>query len=428
MSVMTSRNRSKWGALNRLLPNISPLKRSRDFRLLYFGQMISGFGSSVTYVVLPVQMYHLTQSTVMVGLISVAEFVPLLLVAFFSGALADRFNRRRILIGCDSLMIVAIAMLMVNALLPYPHVQPLFAAAGLLAALHAVHRPASEAMTPQLLLPQEMTAVGALTSIRGNAAFIAGPGLAGWIAVTFGAAAAFGVDAVTYLGSIGALLAMRQKEFRGGEEGGLSWRALAEGWRYASQRRDLLGTYLVDMNAMFFGIPNALFPAFGTVFGAQNVGWLYSAAPLGALLLSLTSGWASRIRRHGMAVAVAASLWGIAIVGFGLSTNLWVALTFLALAGAADMVSGIFRMTMWNQTIPARLRGRTAAIEMVSYTSGPYLGNAEAGFAARLLGLGHSVVAGGALCVLGSVLITWALPEFRKYRVPPPESVASAGS
>jgi MFS family permease len=425
---MNLRNRSKWGALHRLFPNVSPLTRSVDFRLLYFGQMISAFGSSVTYVVLPVQMYHLTQSTVMVGLISVAEFVPLLLVAFFSGALADRFNRRRILIGCDSLMIVAIAMLMVNALLPHPHVQPLFAAAALLAALNAIHRPASEAMTPQLVLPEEMTAVGALNSIRGSAAFIAGPGLAGWIAVTFGAAAAFGVDAVTYLGSIGALLAMRQKEFRGGEEGGLSWHALAEGWRYAWQRRDLLGTYLVDINAMFFGIPNALFPAFGSVFGARNVGWLYSAAPLGALLLSLTSGWTTRIRRHGMAIAVAASLWGLAIVGFGLSTNLWVALTFLALAGAADMVSGIFRMTIWNQTIPARLRGRTAAIEMVSYMTGPYLGNAEAGFAARLLGLGRSVVAGGALCIVGSVLITWALPEFRKYRVPPPESVASAGS
>jgi len=315
---MKLRNVSKWTALNHLLPDVSPLKRSGDFRLLYFGQMISAFGSSVTYVVLPVQMYQLTRSTVMVGLISVAEFVPLLLVAFFSGALADRFNRRRILIGCDSLMIVAIAMLMVNALLPHPHVQPLFAAAGLLAALNAIHRPASEAMTPQLVLPEEMTAVGALNSIRGNAAFIAGPGIAGWIAVTLGAAAAFGVDAVTYFLSIGALLAMRQKEFQGGEEGGLSWHALGEGWRYALQRRDLLGTYLVDMNAMFFGIPNALFPAFGAVFGARNVGWLYSAAPLGALLLSLTSGWTSRIRRHGMAIAVAASLWGVAIVGFGL--------------------------------------------------------------------------------------------------------------
>ena len=134
------------------------------------------------------------------------------------------------------------------------------------------------------------------------------------------------------------------------------------------------------------------------------------------MLLSITSGWVKRFRRHGMVIAWAASLWGVAIIGFGLSANLWLALLFLTLAGAADMVSGIFRMTVWNHTIPARLRGRTAAIEMVSYMSGPYLGNAEAGFAARLLGLGPSVVAGGVLCVVGSALIVWALPEFRKYR------------
>jgi hypothetical protein len=191
---------------------------------------------------------------------------------------------------------------------------------------------------------------------------------------------------------------------------------LAEGWRYALRRKDLLGTYLIDMNAMFFGMPNALFPAFGGVFGDRNIGWLYSAGPAGALLLSVTSGWARRFRRHGMAIAWAAALWGAAIVGFGLSKHLWMALMFLAIAGAADMVSGIFRMTLWNQTIPARIRGRTAAIEMVSYLSGPYLGNAEAGFAARLLGLGPSVVTGGVLCVLGSALITVALPAFRNYR------------
>ncbi|MBI2687602.1 MAG: MFS transporter [Acidobacteria bacterium] len=401
--------------MRRLLPDVTPLKRSGDFRLLYFGQMISGFGSALTYVVLPVQMYHLTQSSVMVGLLGVAEFVPMLLIAFLGGVLADRFNRRTLLVLADSLMTLTLAALTVNALSPAPSVPLLFAAASLLAALNSVHRPANEAMTPQLVLPSELTAVGALNSIRHSAAFIAGPGLAGWIAVNYGAAVAFGLDAASYICAALALVAMHRKEFTGGEEGGLTWHTLSEGWRYALQRKDLLGTYLIDMNAMFFGIPNALFPAFGAIFGPQNVGWLYAAGPVGALLLSLTSGWAKHIKRHGLAIAVAAGLWGLAIIGFGLSTNLWLALLCLGLAGAADMVSGIFRMTMWNQTIPARLRGRTAAIEMVSYLSGPYLGNAEAGFAARLLGLGPSVVAGGLLCVLGSVVITWALPEFRRY-------------
>jgi MFS family permease len=425
---MKSGGQSRLGALRNFLPDLGPLKRTGDFRLLYFGQMISGFGSALTYVVLPIQMYQLTHSTVMVGLLSVAEFVPMLLVAFFAGALADHFNRRHLLLGCDSLMSVTLVMLTANALLPRAHIELLFVAAALLAALNSFHRPASEAMTPQLVRADEMTAVAALNSIRGNAAFIVGPGVGGWIAVTFGPASAFGIDAATYLFGIGALLAMRQKEFRGGEEGGLSWHALAEGWRYALQRKDLLGTYLIDMNAMFFGIPTALFPAFGSVFGQQNVGWLYSAGPVGALLLSLTSGWTNRLRRHGFVIACAATLWGVAIVGFGLATKLWLALLFLALAGAADMVSGIFRMTMWNQTIPARIRGRTAAIEMVSYMSGPYLGNAEAGFAARLLGLGPSVVTGGVLCVLGSVFITWSLPEFRKYCVLPAEPIPSVSS
>jgi MFS family permease len=269
-----------------------------------------------------------------------------------------------------------------------------------------------------------MTAVSALNSIRHNIAYIAGPGLAGWIAVKYGAAVAFGLDAASYLAAIAALLAMRQKVFQSGEEGAITWHTLAEGWHYALERKDLLGTYLIDMNAMFFGMPNALFPAFGAIFGEQNVGWLYSAGPVGALLCSVTSGWAKHIVHHGQAIAWAAGLWGVAIIGFGFSQNLWLALFFLACAGAADMVSGIFRGTLWNQTIPTRLRGRTAAIEMVSYLSGPYLGNAEAGFAARLLGLGPSVVVGGVLTVVGSVAITWALPAFRKYRapsvVPPP--------
>jgi MFS family permease len=400
------------------LPNISLLKRARDFRLLYFGQMISGFGSALTYVVLPIEMYQLTHSTPMAGLLAVAEFASMLFVAFLGGALADQFNRRTLVLASDSLMAMTLAMLTVNALQPRPHVAVLFAAAALLAGLNSVQRPAIEAMTPQLVGTEEMPAVSALTSIRGSVAFIIGPGLAGWIAVKFGASVAFAVDVATYLFAIGSVLAMGRKEFTGGEVDGLKWRTLVEGWQYAFERKDLLGTYLIDMNAMFFGMPNILFPAFGDVFGAQNVGWLYSAAPIGAMVVGLTSGWVGRFRRHGMVIAWAAALWGLAIMGFGLSTKLWMALLFLALAGAADMVSGLFRMTLWNQTIPARLRGRTAAIELVSYSSGPYLGNAEAGFAARLLGLGPSVVVGGALCVLGSALITWAMPSFRNYRAP----------
>jgi len=408
--------------VKQLLPDLSPLKRSRDFRLLYTGQMVSSFGSAITYVALPVEMYRITKSSVMVGLLGIVEFVPMLLVAFIGGVLADRFDRRKLVLGADSLMALILVVLTWNALQPNPHLWLLFGAAAMLAGLNAIQRPAMESMTPQMILPQEMSAAGALNAVRHNAAYIAGPGLAGWIAVKYGAATAFGIDAATYLAAIAGLALLEKKSFRSGDEGGISWHALAEGWRYALSRRDLLGTYLIDMNAMFFGMPNALFPAFGETFGAQNVGWLYTAGPVGALAISISSGWASKVKRHGLAITWAAGLWGLAIVGFGLSKSLWLALIFLALAGAADSVSGIFRMTIWNQTIPARLRGRTAAIEMVSYLSGPYLGNVEAGFAARLMGLGPSVVMGGALCMLGSILICWALPEFRHYHADDRES------
>ena len=349
--------------MKHLLPDLSPLKRSGDFRLLYLGQMISGFGTAVTYVTLPLQMYQLTKSTVMVGLIGVAEFVPMILMAFLGGMLADRLDRRKLILATDIIMAMVLVGLTFNAILDKPLIWPLFAAASMLAALNSIHRPSMEAMTQQLVLPEEMTAVGALTSIRYCLAYIAGPGLAGLIAVKYGPAFAFGFDAVTYVIGVAVLLMMRRSSFRGGEEGGITWHSLVEGWRYALERKDLLGTYLIDLNAMFFGMPNALFPAFGDIYGAQNVGLLYSAGFVGALVFSLTSGWTKRVTRHGLAIAWAASIWGLAIIGFGLTTDLWLALLFLALAGAADNVSGIFRGTIWNQTIPTRLRGRTAAIE-----------------------------------------------------------------
>lgn len=190
---------------------------------------------------------------------------------------------------------------------------------------------------------------------------------------------------------------------------------MVEGLRYARSRPELIGTYLVDMAAMFFGMPMALFPAIAERFGPGSVGLLYAGPGLGALAMSFTSGWTTRVRRHGLAVAIAATGWGAAIVCFGLSNQLWAALVFLGVAGAADSISGLFRMTIWNQTIPDELRGRLAAIEQISYTSGPYLGNAEAGLVASAFGVRASVVSGGVLCVLGSVIISIWLPKFIRY-------------
>jgi len=166
---------------------------------------------------------------------------------------------------------------------------------------------------------------------------------------------------------------------------------------------------------MFFGMPIALFPAVAERFGGESVGLFYAAPAVGAMCVTLTSGWTKRVNRHGLFVALAAATWGAAIVGFGLAPTLWAALLFLALAGAADMVSGLFRMTIWNQTIPDQLRGRLAGIEMISYTTGPLLGNAESGAVARLFGVRASVLSGGVLCVAGTVLLSLLLPQLIRY-------------
>jgi MFS family permease len=186
--------------------------------------------------------------------------------------------------------------------------------------------------------------------------------------------------------------------------------------RYAWSRPELLGTYGVDMIAMFFGMPMALFPAFAAELGGAGVlGLLYAAPSLGSLLATATSGWTNRVHRHGLAVIWAAGCWGAAIVAFGFAPNLPLALIALAAAGAADMISGIFRSTIWNQTIPDHLRGRLAGIEQVSYSTGPLLGNLEAGVVASLAGLRASIVSGGVLCVVGVALAALALPAFRRY-------------
>lgn len=393
--------------------DISPL-RARDYRLLYIGQFVSMFGTAISYVVLPVQMYALTHSSLAVGLLGVTEFVPTLALAFVGGALADALDRRRLVLTCEVGMMLACVALAVNAALPTPHAWVLFVSSAVVAGLNAVHRPALEAMTPRLVPLEQMSAVAALQSLRYSTTFIVGPGLAGIIVSTLGATVAYAVDAVTFTASLAALWSIGAIPPSARAEQP-SVQAVRDAWAYARSRQELIGTYVLDIIAMFFGMPMALFPAIAEQFPGAAVGWFYSMMAVGPLLVSLTSGWTSRVHRHGLAIVLAVMVWGVAIVGFGLATNLWLALGFLAVAGAADNVSGLFRMTIWNQTIPDRLRGRMASIEMLSYLTGPYLGNAEAGLIASAFGLRTSVVSGGVLCLIGAVVGALLLPRFVGY-------------
>lgn len=394
--------------------DVSPLRDSREYRLLYTGQFVSFFGSMMTFVALPWQIYQLTRSSLAVGLLGVVEFVPILLTAFVGGALADYMDRRRMVRLTEAASACGTLALIINARLSHPHVWLLYVFAALFAALNGLQRPSLEALAPRLVKPEQLPAVAALNSLRGSIGLIGGPALGGFLVVTFGPALAYSVDLLTFVASLCALWLMQVvPPPPDAQRPGI--KSIIEGLRYARSRPELLGTYLIDMNAMFFGMPMALFPAIAEGYGGSSVGLLYASPAVGALVATLTSGWTKRIHRQGLAVALAAAGWGVAIIGFGFAGRLWLALLWLALAGAADMLSGLFRMTIWNQTIPNHLRGRLAGIELVSYTTGPMLGNAESGLVASLFSIRASVVSGGILCVVGSGLLALALPEFLRY-------------
>ena len=394
--------------------DLAPL-RHREFRLLFTAQTVSITGSMLTYVALPFQTYALTGSSLAVGLIGAAEIVPLVVVALLAGALADAVDRRRLVMIAEGSAAVVAAALALNATLDHPRLWVLYVCAVLAAGCYAVLRPPLDALVPRLVPRDEQTAAMALETVRYDAAQIAGPAAAGVLIAAAGVVTTYWIDAASFAVSLLVLAAMRATPPPEDAER-VSLRSIAEGFRYARSRQELLGTYLVDMNAMFFGMPIALFPAIAQRFGGPGVlGLLYAAPAVGSLAAALTSGWASRVTRHGRTVALAAGGYGVAIVLFGVADALWLALLGLALAGAADAISGIFRSTMWNQTIPDRLRGRLAGIEMISWSSGPTLGNVESGAVASLAGVRASVVSGGALCVAGTLALALALPRFWRY-------------
>jgi MFS family permease len=404
--------RRGWRAL---VIDVGPLRRHREFRLLWFGYGVTYLGSMITYVAVPYQVFAITHSSAAVGLLGLVEFAALMSMAFVGGALADAVDRRWMIRVTEAVLALVSVGLVVNALLPRPSLAVLFVAAGLTIGIDSLQRPSLEAMLPRLVPREELTAAGALSTVRQVVGMIAGPALAGVLIAVVGLPATYGVDVATFAVSL-AVLAMMRAVPPPPDASRPSLRSVAQGLRYARSRPELLGTYLVDFNAMFFGMPNALFPALAAHYGGARVlGLLYAAPAVGSFVATVTSGWTARIDRHGLAVLWAAGLWGVAVIGFGLAPWLWAALLALVAAGAADMVSGLFRMVIWNSTIPDTLRGRLAGIELVSYASGPMLGNVEAGAVAAATGPRLSVDIGGIACVAGTLALAVALPAFRRY-------------
>src|SRR5207253_6809298 len=410
---LTGRPPRRWWHLATV--DITPLRCHRDFRLLFIGRFVSFFGSMITVVAFPYQVYQLTHSVLLVGLLGVLEFAAILAVAFVGGALADAQDRRSMVLLSEAALMVCSLLLAGNAAIPHPQVWLLFVVATAWGALDAVQRPSLDAMLPRLVDKNELTAAAALGSIRGTLGQILGPALGGVLVAAIGLSFTYMVDVATFVVGLACLWLMRSVPPPVNAERP-SFRRVLEGLRYARSRQELLGTYFIDMIAMFFGMPMALFPAIAQGLGGPKVlGLLYAAPAVGSFVFSATSGWTGRVHRHGLGVVVAATVWGLAIIGFGLAPGMVLALFFLVVAGAADMMSGVFRSVIWNQTIPDSLRGRLASIEMLSYTSGPALGNFEAGVVASLFSLRISVISGGVLCVIGCMLCALALPAFRAY-------------
>lgn len=401
--------------LRALLPDLSPWRSSRDFRVLWCSGAITVFGSFLSFVALPFQLKELTGSPVAVGALGVVELVPLIVFGLYGGALADAADRRKVIVWTEfALGLVALGLLL-NSALPDPMVWPLYAAGALTSSLVGLQRPALDALVPRIVPHDQLSAAAALNALRWQIGGVAGPALSGILIAYAGVETAYALDAVSF--ALSFLLGLRLRPAPAGHDAEKpSLRGIWEGARYAWSRKELLGTYAVDVVAMLFAFPLALFPFLADQLDAQwALGLMYATLPLGSMLVSATSGWTRRIHRHGRMVAVAALCWGLAMAVAGVVQNIWLVLLFLTVAGGFDMVSGIFRSTLWNQTIPDGLRGRLAGIELLSFSAGPQLGQLRSGGMAALTSVRTSVWGGGLLCAGAVGLLMLALPKLMSY-------------
>jgi len=395
--------------------DFSPLKRYPDFRRLWLSGLISYFGSMFTYVALPFQVKELTGSYLAVGLIGLVEIIPLVVFGLYGGVLADHMDRKKMIWATEAAALCLSGVLLINSLLPQPKLILIYIVAALFSAVDGLQRPSADAILPRLVEHKDLPAASALMSLRWQVGMVTGPALAGVLISIAGVSAGFILDILTYLLALFILLKVKSvPPMKESEKPSFS--SLVAGVKYATSRKDLMGTYLVDLSAMFFAMPTALFPFWAEQVGAPwALGLFYAAGTIGSILVTLTSGWVKSYTKHGRAIFLAALGWGVAITLAGVSNNLFLILLFLILAGASDMVSALFRSTLWNQSIPDEYRGRLAGVELISYSVGPLGGQTRAGFTAERTSLRTSVVSGGLLCIGFVTLFTALLPEFRKY-------------
>jgi len=404
-----------------VLLDVTPLRLDRDYRYLWGGQVVSGMGNQMTRIALPYQVYVLTGSTLAVGLLTAVQLLPILAFSLGGGAIADAVDRRRLLLITGSGLALCSLALAWLALSGSRSLLAILAVAFVAASLAAIDQPARSSAIPRLVPAARLPAAIALNQLNLQTASIVGPAVGGIVIATVGLPAAYALDVVSFSAAIGTLLAISplpplDRAVRP------SLNAILEGLRFARRRPLILSTFAIDLNAMIFGMPTSLFPALAvSVFGvgAVGVGLLAAAPAVGAFLGAFLSGWVTMVRRRGRAVIVAVLAWGAAIVGFGLATfSFPLALLLLAVAGAADVLSAVFRSTIVQLETPDELRGRVTAIHILLVTSGPRLGDIEAAAVAALIGVQASVVTGGLLCLLGVFVVHRLFPQLDAHVAP----------
>ncbi|MEX1102271.1 MAG: MFS transporter [Actinomycetota bacterium] len=415
--------------LSRIALDLSPLRTSRDFRLLWSGELISETGYQIALVAVYVQVYELTGSPAAVGLIGLVSLVPQLIGAVLVSAIVDAVDRRKLLVYSQVGMSIAAGLLLLGAVMDRPPLALIYGAVGFGAVFSAIDSPTRIAMVPRLVGREELPAALALNQVMWNGTTIVGPAIGGIVIAQFGLDWAYGIDLISYGATLGVAALMRPvpPEHEDGRQPAVGLAAVREGLTYLKGRRVIQSTFTFDLIAMIFGMPRALFPVIAvTQFGggAEIVGLLLAAPAAGALAGSLTAGWVGSVRRQGLAVIWAVVAWGACIALFGLVGQLWLALVFLALAGWADMISALFRNTILQLSVPDSLRGRMSSIHVLVVSGGPRLGDLEAGLVAQAFTAQVSIVSGGLLCIAGAAIIAIFVPGFRRYRTGGPDGLA----
>ena len=405
---------------NRILMDLGPLRESRDFRLLFVGQMVNMVGNQLAVVAIPFQVYGLTRSSLQVGAVSLAQVVPLVVGALVGGSAGNAVARRTVMIATSLVFAMTSGALAVNACLDHPSLPLIYVASALGAGAGGAYSTACSSVTPSLVTPGRLLTAFATMQVVDQVGMVAGPALSGLLLQVVHVQWVFALDAMSSVAVAvtAACMAALPSAASGERQRHPRFR---EGLGAIRRDHVLLAAYLIDLNAMVFGAPSSLFPALNhSVFGGRpsTLGFLYAAPGAGALLGALTTGWLDRIRRQGVAIMLAVCVWGVAIVAFGLARTLWVALVVLAVAGWADVISAVLRTTVLQTHAGEALRSRIASVQMATVEGGPRLGGFESGALAAATTTAVSVVAGGLAAIGGALIIGAALPGFRRYRRP----------